>query len=80
MTRLEVAHLGFASTVHPTIISVAGKRIVRKVPLHPLVKHIVQKEIRHYGTDNATLMGTIDPFYEPSICLLKRRLQPSFEV
>jgi hypothetical protein len=66
---LKVARLGFASTVHHTVIRVAGKWIVRKVPLHPLVKHIVQKEVREYGTDNATLRGTVDPFYEPSIRL-----------
>jgi hypothetical protein len=58
--RPKTFRLGFTSTVANPIIRITLKRDLRKIPLHPLVERIMQKEIRKEGTDDSS--HTIDNF------------------
>ena len=50
--RPKTFRLGFTSTVANPIIRITLERDLRKLPLHPLIERIMQKEIRKEGTDH----------------------------
>ena len=47
--------LAFGATVANRIIGIALERNVRKIPAHPHVERMVEKEIGQEGADNPTL-------------------------
>ena len=64
----------FCSAVHHSIIGIPRPRISRSVPLHPLIKRVMQKQIRQQRTNDSTLRCARFPLYYSSIFRLKRSL------
>ena len=74
--------LGFllCPAVHNSIIGVALKRQVRIVLPHPPVERIMQKQIGQQWTDYTSLRRALFTRNKPSLFILRRHFQPSFNV
>src|SRR5262249_54550533 len=79
-TRRESLSFGLRSAMHHSIVCVSSPRIARKRPCHPVIEHVVQKEIRKHRTYDSALRSASCPFDQRSICVLERRLEPSLDV
>ena len=53
--RPKTFSLGFTLTMANPIIRITLERDLRKIPLHPLVERIMEKEIRKEGADHSSL-------------------------
>jgi hypothetical protein len=63
-----------------SIICVSRSWILRSIPLHPQIKHIMKEQVRQQRTDHASLRRSRIASYHLSIFRLKRRLEPPLNI
>jgi hypothetical protein len=76
----QVFGLLFTYTMANHIIGIAFKRYFRKMPLHPLVQCIVQKQIGKQWTDHTSLRDPFPPVFQRAVGHLNWGFEPPLNV
>lgn len=66
-SRQHLSGLGLADAVHHRVIHIPLKPDAGKLPNHPGIKRVVQKQVGEYGRNRGALRGSLVPDLQRSV-------------